>query len=46
LLLHGAVHDNGHAKFTHLFAHELQKANKPFEMMIYPTACYGIFGRH
>jgi dipeptidyl-peptidase 4 len=37
LLIHGTMDDNVHAQNTIQFAHELQKAGKPFELMLYPT---------
>ncbi|CAN5337335.1 hypothetical protein BH11PLA2_BH11PLA2_42120 [soil metagenome] len=46
LILHGQIDDNVHVQNTLQFADALQKANKPFEMMIYPRARHGIFGRH
>jgi dipeptidyl-peptidase-4 len=42
LLLHGTIDDNVHAANTLQFAHELQKAQKPFEMMLYPKSRHGI----
>ncbi len=46
LLLHGAMDDNVHMANTLQLAHALQKADKPFEMMIYPPDRHGIFGIH
>ena len=40
LLIHGAIDDNVHPQNTMLFAQALQKAGKPFRMMLYPK------GRH
>jgi dipeptidyl-peptidase-4 len=37
LLLHGTTDDNVHMQNTIQFAYELQRAGKPFEMMLYPT---------
>jgi dipeptidyl-peptidase-4 len=36
LLLHGSIDDNVHPQNTLQFAYELQKAGKPFRMMMYP----------
>ncbi len=46
LLIHGAMDDNVHVQNTLQFAERLQQANKPFEMMIYPTSRHGIFEAH
>ena len=42
LLLHGAIDDNVHASNALQFAYELQKAGKPFEMMLYPKSRHGV----
>ena len=42
LLLHGTMDDNVHVQNTLQFAYELQRANKPFEMMLYPRSRHGI----
>jgi len=42
LLVHGAIDDNVHPQNTLQFAHELQKAGKPFRMMLYPKSRHGI----
>jgi dipeptidyl-peptidase-4 len=42
LLLHGATDDNVHLQNTIQLAYELQRAGKPFEMMLYPTSRHGI----
>lgn len=42
LLVHGAIDDNVHPQNTLQFAHELQKAGKPFRMMLYPKARHGV----
>ncbi|MQA29759.1 MAG: prolyl oligopeptidase family serine peptidase [Luteitalea sp.] len=42
LLLHGAIDDNVHVANTMQFAYELQKAQKPFEMMLYPKSRHGV----
>jgi dipeptidyl-peptidase-4 len=36
LLVHGTTDDNVHMQNTIQFAYELQRAGKPFEMMLYP----------
>jgi dipeptidyl aminopeptidase/acylaminoacyl peptidase len=46
LLLHGLMDDNVHVQNTVQLADALQRANKDFEMMIYPRARHGIFGAH
>lgn len=42
LLIHGQIDDNVHMQNTTQFVYELQKADKQFELMIYPTARHGI----
>lgn len=42
LLIHGAVDDNVHVQNTIQFAYELQKAGKPFQLMLYPKSRHGI----
>jgi dipeptidyl-peptidase 4 len=42
LLLHGLIDENVHVQNTIQFAYELQKAGKPFEMMLYPKQRHGI----
>jgi dipeptidyl-peptidase-4 len=37
LLLHGTIDDNVHMQNAIQFAYELQRAGKPFEMMLYPA---------
>ncbi len=44
LLLHGLVDDNVHATNTWALANELQRANIPFEMMIFPESDHGVHG--
>src|SRR5262249_38001581 len=46
LLAHGAMDDNVHVQNTLQFADALQRADKDFEMMIYPRSRHGGFGRH
>ena len=42
LLIHGTMDDNVHMQNTVQFVHDLQKAGKPFEMMIYPKSRHGV----
>jgi dipeptidyl-peptidase 4 len=42
LLLHGTIDDNVHMANTIQFIYELQKANKPFELMVYPKSRHGV----
>ena len=42
LLMHGAIDDNVHVANTMQFAYELQKAQKPFELMLYPKSRHGV----
>ena len=42
LLLHGMIDDNVHVQNTLQFAYELQKAGRPFELMLYPKSRHGI----
>ena len=42
LLMHGSIDDNVHLQNTQQFAYELQKAAKPFELMLYPKSRHGI----
>ncbi|MGE0706360.1 MAG: S9 family peptidase, partial [Vicinamibacterales bacterium] len=42
MLIHGAIDENVHPANTMQFAHELQKAQKPFELMLYPQSRHGI----
>jgi dipeptidyl-peptidase-4 len=41
LLIHGAMDDNVHMQNSIQFAYELQKAGKPFEMMVYAKQRHG-----
>jgi dipeptidyl-peptidase-4 len=41
LLIHGTMDDNVHTQNSIQFAYELQKAGKPFEMMLYPNQRHG-----
>lgn len=42
LLLHGTTDDNVHLQNTIQFAHELQQADKPFEMMLFPQTRHSV----
>lgn len=42
LLIHGSMDDNVHMQNTTQLVYELQKADKPFELMIYPTQRHGV----
>jgi dipeptidyl-peptidase-4 len=42
LLVHGAIDDNVHVQNTMQFAYELQKAGKPFRLMLYPKSRHGV----
>ena len=42
LLIHGLMDDNVHVQNTVQFAYELQKAGKPFELMLYPKSRHGV----
>lgn len=44
LLVHGAADDNVHLQNTLMFADALVRANKQFEMQIYPNRNHGIYG--
>ena len=41
LLIHGTMDDNVHMQNSVQFAYELQKAGKPFDVMIYPKSRHG-----
>jgi dipeptidyl-peptidase-4 len=42
LLIHGAIDDNVHVQNTMQFVYELQKANKPFSLMLYPKSRHSV----
>lgn len=42
LLIHGAIDDNVHPQNTLQLAYELQKAGKPFRLMLYPKSRHGV----
>ena len=41
-LIHGTMDDNVHMQNTIQFAYDLQKAGKPFELMLYPKSRHGV----
>jgi dipeptidyl-peptidase-4 len=45
LLIHSALDDNVHPQNLSQFAYELQKAGKPFQMMVYPRSAHGVNGQ-
>lgn len=46
LLIHGLVDDNVHVQNTMQLVDALQRADKDFEVMLYPRSRHGIGGRH
>ncbi|MCI0460684.1 MAG: DPP IV N-terminal domain-containing protein, partial [Gemmataceae bacterium] len=46
LILHGLMDDNVHAQNTVELMQELQRFDRDFEVMLYPRARHGLFGRH
>jgi dipeptidyl-peptidase 4 len=42
LLIHGMIDDNVHMQNTIQFAYELQKADKQFQLMLYPKSRHGV----
>ena len=46
LILHGLQDDNVHPENTIQLIHALQKAERQFEVMFYPTSRHGIYGKH
>lgn len=46
LILHGLMDDNVHVQNTVAFIQALQRADRDFDVMFYPRARHGIFGRH
>jgi dipeptidyl-peptidase-4 len=42
LLIHGTMDDNVHMQNTLQFVYELQKAQKPFRLMLYPKSRHGV----
>ncbi|MCM3879304.1 MAG: S9 family peptidase, partial [Vicinamibacterales bacterium] len=45
LMIHSALDDNVHPQNLSQFAYELQKAGKPFQMMVYPRSAHGVNGQ-
>jgi dipeptidyl-peptidase-4 len=46
LVLHGLKDDNVHPENSIQLANALQKADRQFELMLYPTSRHGIYGDH
>jgi len=46
LLIHGTIDDNVHPQNSLQFAYELQKAGKPFRLMMYPRARHEVSDPH
>lgn len=46
LLLHGMMDDNVHLQNASRLIDALHKADKPFELMVYPEMLHGLHGRH
>ncbi|MFL5331128.1 MAG: DPP IV N-terminal domain-containing protein [Gemmataceae bacterium] len=46
LIIHGLIDDNVHFQNSVQLIHELEKADKDFEVMVYPLSRHGIHGRH
>ncbi len=46
LVVHGMIDDNVHADNTLQLVDALQRADKDFEIMVYPRSRHGIIGRH
>jgi dipeptidyl-peptidase-4 len=42
MLIHGLIDDNVHLSNTIQLAYELQKAQKPFQLMLYPKSRHGV----
>jgi dipeptidyl-peptidase 4 len=42
LIVHGTIDDNVHPQNTTRFAYELQKAQRPFRLMLYPRSRHGV----
>jgi dipeptidyl-peptidase 4 len=45
LLVHGLMDDNVHVQNSMQFIQELEKADKDFEVLVYPRARHGVAGR-
>ncbi|HXG11042.1 MAG TPA: DPP IV N-terminal domain-containing protein [Gemmataceae bacterium] len=46
LIIHGLMDDNVHAQNSLQLIDALQRADKDFEVMVYPRARHGLLGRH
>jgi len=46
LIIHGGIDDNVHPENTFKLVDALQKADKQFELMMYPTSRHGVGGMH
>jgi dipeptidyl-peptidase-4 len=42
LLMHGTIDDNVHVQNTIQFIYELEKANKPYQLQLYPKSRHGV----
>jgi dipeptidyl-peptidase-4 len=42
LLMHGTIDDNVHMQNTIQFIYELEKANKPYQLQLYPKSRHGV----
>ena len=42
MLIHGLIDDNVHVANTIQFVYELQRAQKPFHLMLYPKSRHGV----
>jgi dipeptidyl-peptidase-4 len=42
LLMHGTIDDNVHIQNTIQFIYELEKANKPYQLQLYPKSRHGV----
>jgi dipeptidyl-peptidase-4 len=42
LLMHGTIDDNVHMQNTIQFIYELEKANKPYQLQVYPKSRHGV----
>ncbi|HNS19840.1 MAG TPA: S9 family peptidase [Sedimentisphaerales bacterium] len=46
LLVHGAIDDNVHIQNTFTLVDALQRADKPFQLMVYPQSRHGVGAMH